>query len=72
MSQYRKIIAAVDLSEDSAQVVRRAQAIADNNGGCDLHVIHVIEPLSFAYGGDIYRRIILHRTFAFTNAAADT
>ncbi|MAT93937.1 MAG: universal stress protein UspA [Halioglobus sp.] len=53
MSQYRKIIAAVDLSEDSAQVVRRAQAIADNNGGCDLHVIHVIEPLSFAYGGDI-------------------
>ena len=49
MSQYRKIIAAVDLSEDSAQVVRRAQAIADNNGGCDLHVIHVIEPLSFAF-----------------------
>ena len=52
MSQYRKVLAAIDLSEDSTLVVKRAQAIADN-AGCELHVIHVIEPLSFAYGGDI-------------------
>jgi len=52
MSQYQKILVAIDLGEDSAQVVKRAQAIAENNTS-ELHLIHVIEPLSFAYGGDI-------------------
>ena len=52
MSQYHKILVAIDLSEDSALVVQRALAIA-GNGGADIHLIHVIEPLSFAYGGDI-------------------
>ncbi len=52
MSQYNRLLVAVDLSEDSALVVQRARAISDNNGA-ELHLIHVIEPLSFAYGGDI-------------------
>ncbi len=52
MSQYQKILVAIDLSEDSTQVVLRARAIAESNGA-QLHLIHVIEPLSFAYGGDI-------------------
>jgi len=52
MSQYTKILVAVDLSEDSAQVAKRGHAIANNNSA-GLHLIHVIEPLSFAYGGDI-------------------
>ena len=52
MSQYQKILVAVDLSEDSTAVVQRGRAIADPNGA-ELHLIHVIEPLSFAYGGDI-------------------
>jgi universal stress protein A len=52
MSQYNKILVAIDLSEDSAQVTQRGQAIAHNNEA-ELHLIHVIEPLSFAYGGDI-------------------
>ena len=52
MSQYKKILVAIDLSEDSTLVVQRGQAIAANNQS-DLHLIHVIEPLSFAYGGDI-------------------
>ncbi len=52
MSQYHKILVAVDLSEDSAQVAQRGHAIATNNNA-ELHLIHVIEPLSFAYGGDI-------------------
>lgn len=52
MSQYHKILVAVDLSEDSPQVVQRGHAIARNNSA-ELHLIHVIEPLSFAYGGDI-------------------
>lgn len=52
MSQYKKILVAIDLSEDSAQVAERGHAIARNNDA-RLHLIHVIEPLSFAYGGDI-------------------
>ncbi len=52
MSQYTNILVAVDLSEESAQVAQRGQAIARNNSA-QLHLIHVIEPLSFAYGGDI-------------------
>ena len=52
MSQYKKVLVAIDLSDESNQVAQRAQGIADN-GDCELHIIHVIEPLSFAYGVDI-------------------
>lgn len=52
MSNYTKILVAVDLSDDSGIVLQRALAIAANNKA-ELHIIHVIEPLSFAYGGDI-------------------
>lgn len=52
MARYTKILMAVDLSDDSGAVAERAKAIATNNDS-ELHVIHVIEPLSFAYGGDI-------------------
>ena len=52
MSDYKKILVAVDLSEESAMVAQRARSVA-SGVAADLHVIHVIEPLSFAYGGDI-------------------
>lgn len=52
MTDYNKVLMAVDLSEDSDKVAERAKAISSNNNA-ELHVIHVIEPLSFAYGGDI-------------------
>ena len=52
MSDYSRILVAVDLSEDSAMVVQRAQSVAAGINA-ELHLIHVIEPLSFAYGGDI-------------------
>lgn len=52
MSQYNKVLVAIDLSDESNQVAQRAQGIA-NNVDCELHIIHVIEPLSFAYGVDI-------------------
>lgn len=52
MANYSRILMAVDLSEDSDLVAERALAIARNNEA-ELHIIHVIEPLSFAYGGDI-------------------
>ncbi len=52
MSDYAKILVAVDLSEDSKRIVQRARAVA-SGASAELHIIHVIEPLSFAYGGDI-------------------
>ena len=52
MSDYVKILVAIDLSEDSSRIVLRARAVA-SGAGAQLHIIHVIEPLSFAYGGDI-------------------
>ena len=52
MSEYTKILVAIDLSEDSSEVAKRASAIAGNSE-TEVHLIHVIEPLSFAYGGDI-------------------
>ena len=52
MANYTKILVAVDLSDDSNAVIERGLAISANNNA-ELHVIHVIEPLSFAYGGDI-------------------
>jgi len=52
MPHYKKIMVAIDLSEDSAPVMERARTVADNSGA-ELHLVHVIEPLSFAYGGDI-------------------
>jgi universal stress protein A len=52
MSGYRHILLGVDLSAESRQVVDRAVALR-NASGAQLSVIHVIEPLSFAYGGDI-------------------
>ncbi|MBK7728677.1 MAG: universal stress protein [Gammaproteobacteria bacterium] len=52
MSGYRHILLGLDLSGESQQVVARAVALRDAFGST-LSVIHVIEPLSFAYGGDI-------------------
>lgn len=52
MSNYTKILVAIDLSEDSNLIFQRARAVASGTTA-DIHIIHVIEPLSFAYGGDI-------------------
>lgn len=52
MSDYNKILIAIDLSEDSDHVVERARSVASGTNA-SLQLIHVIEPLSFAYGGDI-------------------
>ena len=52
MSDYRRIMLAVDLTEESNAVADRAMALA-KAFQAELHVVHVIEPLSLAYGGDI-------------------
>ncbi|HSB98110.1 MAG TPA: universal stress protein, partial [Spongiibacteraceae bacterium] len=50
MGDYNTILVAVDLSEEAGEVAARAARIATAQGA-QLHVVHVIEPLSFAYGG---------------------
>ena len=52
MAEYRHIIAAVDLTEESHHVAKRACALSAAYGS-KLSCLHVIEPLSLAYGGDI-------------------
>lgn len=49
---YKKILAAVDLSKEAHQVGLKAVEIAKANKAT-LCLINVIEPLSFAYGGDV-------------------
>ena len=52
MTSYKRILIGLDLSEESSQVLQKAAAIG---AACDaeLSLAHVIEPLTFAYGGDI-------------------
>ena len=52
MADYRRILLAVDLTEECRRVATRANALATSSAA-ELHIVHVIEPLSLAYGGDI-------------------
>jgi universal stress protein A len=52
MSEYRHILVAVDLTEESVQVTQRACTLR-TAFSAELSCVHVIEPLSLAYGGDI-------------------
>ena len=52
MRGYSRVLLAVDLTEECRQVADRARSIAERSNA-ELHVVHVIEPLSLAYGSDI-------------------
>ncbi len=52
MSIYNVILVAVDLSSEAQQLASKARELAHANNAT-LHLVHVIEPLSFAYGGDV-------------------
>ncbi|WP_372833389.1 universal stress protein [Pontibacterium sp.] len=52
MSLYGKILLALDLSAECDQLIDKAREIASANSA-ELYLLHVIEPLSFAYGGDV-------------------
>ena len=51
MSQYTHILLAADFNEESAIVVERAKAMQSSNQ-CSLSLVHVLEPISIAYGGE--------------------
>lgn len=52
MANYQHVLICVDLSEEARQVADRAKAVASGSD-TKVSIVHVIEPLSFAYGGDI-------------------
>lgn len=52
MSLYSRVLVAVDLTEECKLVADRAKEIATMSDA-DLHLIHVIEPITLSYGGDI-------------------
>ena len=52
MNDYNTILLAVDLSDEAEQLTGKAKSLARTNNAT-LHVIHVIEPPTYAYGGDI-------------------
>lgn len=52
MSSYHHILVGLDLTEESPEVLRKAAALAATCNA-QLSVAHVIEPLTFAYGGDM-------------------
>tara|TARA_R110001592_G_scaffold260282_1_gene524687 strand:- start:7141 stop:7569 length:429 start_codon:yes stop_codon:yes gene_type:complete len=52
MSAYKHILIGLDLAPESQQVVERVKSLFTESAQ-KLSLIHVQEPLSFAYGGDI-------------------
>lgn len=52
MANYQRILTAIDLSDEAIPVLQRAAAMARQHQA-QLHLLHVIEPLGLAYGGDI-------------------
>ncbi len=50
---YNKILAAVDLSNDSKKVIDTAVRMAGNDIG-KLYLVHVVEPVAAAYSMVIY------------------
>ncbi|MCM0612249.1 universal stress protein [Marinobacter sediminum] len=52
MSAYKKMLVAIDLTEEAPQVLTKAKAMSDAHGA-ELMLVHVVEPVGYAYGGDI-------------------
>ncbi|GHD47566.1 universal stress protein A [Marinobacter persicus] len=52
MSTYKKMLVAIDLTEEAPQVLNKAKALAESQNA-ELMLVHVVEPVGYAYGGDI-------------------
>ena len=52
MSIYQKVLVAVDLTEEAPQVLTKAMEISKAHGA-EVWLVHVVEPVGYAYGGDI-------------------
>ncbi|GGE70370.1 universal stress protein [Streptosporangium jomthongense] len=52
MPTYKNMLVAIDLTEEAPQVLEKARAMSDAHGA-NLILVHVVEPVGYAYGGDI-------------------
>lgn len=52
MSDYQRILVAIDLTDEASQVLDKAGKLAKASGA-QLELIHVVEPVGYAYGGDL-------------------
>lgn len=52
MSVYKKLLVAIDLTEEAPQVLYKAKEMALSQNA-QLILAHVVEPVGYAYGGDI-------------------
>ena len=52
LTSYKHILVAVDLTEECDPVIYRASASAEANGA-KLSLIHIVEPMAMAFGGDV-------------------
>lgn len=52
MALYQKILVAIDLTEEAPQVLERAMALSKAHDA-EVVLVHVVEPVGYAYGGDI-------------------
>ena len=52
MGTYRRILVAIDLTDEAPQVLERAEVIRTNHDA-EIYLLHVVEPIGYAYGGDI-------------------
>lgn len=50
MALYHNLLVALDLTEESREILEKATSIG---AGAQMSLVHVIEPLAYAYGGDI-------------------
>ena len=52
MTIYSKVMVAIDLTEEAPQVLGKALEVSKAHGA-ELMLVHVVEPVGYAYGGDI-------------------
>lgn len=52
MAIYQKMIVAIDLTEEAPQVLDKATEISKAHGS-EVVLVHIVEPVGYAYGGDI-------------------
>lgn len=52
MALYQKILVAIDLTEEAPQVLDKAMALSKAHDA-EVVLVHVVEPVGYAYGGDI-------------------
>jgi universal stress protein A len=52
MSCYKHILVGLDLTDEAATVMNKAGLLAQACGA-QITIAHVVEPLAFAYGGDV-------------------